>query len=198
MDALVAVDELRTFMPGVTLDEDQAELVLAIASGTVRGATGQTLSLVEGDEVELRGTWGRQLQLPERPVLAVTAIAVDGVEVPATSYRWSRDGKVTFSRSSPLVNAPAAALGYWGGDEVLVTVTYDHGFDPVPDDVRGVVLALARRAILVPDAGAVAQESLGSYSVTYSREAASTLTRGEERKLCRYRPKGATLAVGPA
>lgn len=195
---LATFTELQTLMPGVTLDEAQASFLLAIASATIRSETRQTLSFVAADELELRGTFGREFWLPEWPVVRVASIALNGESMPATGYRCSRDGRVTFDRWtwSTVVNAPSIATsGSWGGDERFLTVVYDHGYDPVPADIKGICIDLARRGIVAPDAGIIRQESLGSYNVSYNAEASSVLSSAEMRKLRRYCRKNATVLV---
>jgi hypothetical protein len=197
---LASPAEMQALMPGVTLDVDQVDLLIAIASDTIRSHTLQTLSLVIGDELELRGTFGREFLLPERPTLGVTSIAVDGQTVPTTAFRVSRDGRVTFSRWpwTTAVNGPDAVLGgSWGGDERFLSVVYDHGYDPIPADIKGVCLDLVRAGIVAPDAGIIRQESLGSYNVSYSAEGARTLTEAHRRSLRRYCRKNATVLVTP-
>jgi hypothetical protein len=197
---LASPAEMQALMPGVELDVDQVDLLIAIASDTIRSETGQTLSLVIGDVLELRGTFVREFWLPERPTLAVTSIHIDGQLIPATAYRASRDGRVTFSRWpwTTAVNGPDAVLGgSWGGDERFLSVVTDHGYDPIPADIKGVCLDLVRAGIVAPDAGIIRQESLGSYNVSYSAERAGALTKAHERTLRRYRRQNATVVPVP-
>lgn len=190
------VDELaaylqRSFSPA---EETTAELLLEIASGTIRDYTLQTIDLVEGDELALVGANGRRLWLPERPVLDVASVTVDGQLTPATAYRWTSEGELGLLPWEWSVNTSGAS-GHWGGPHATVTVVYSHGYAVTPPAIKGVCLALAARGMAAPDAGAVTQTSLGSFSESYSREAAMTLTAAEERKLRRYRRHSDTLAV---
>lgn len=195
---LATAGEVQTLMPGVELDLDQVELLLDIASATIRDETGQTLSLVDDDVLELRGAFGREFWLPERPVLEVSSITLDDQDMPSTGFRATSDGRVTIDRAlwPTVVNASAGALGHWGGDERILTIVYSHGYDPVPATIRGVCLDLVRRGIVAPDAGVVRQESLGSYNVSYAPDAASVLSTAEKAKLRRYCRKNATVLVG--
>ncbi len=204
MASFATVAELETFL-GVaedSLNAAQATELLTIASSTIRDECLQTIYAVEGDSVTLRGSWGREVWLPERPVVAVASITIDGTELAATAYKWTSDGRVTFygdawkALDGPDEGAEGGNRRYWGGDEVLVVVEYSHGYETVPANVRGVCLELAKRAIQNPSAGGIVQESVGSYSVSYSREAASVLTKGEQRRLRRYKRRAYTVAVG--
>lgn len=196
---LATAADVQTLMPGVALDLDQVDLLLDIASSTIRDFTVQTLSLVDDDVLELRGGFARDFYLPERPVLDVTSISLNDQPFAAGSYRASSDGRVTIDRSawSAVVNGPDVAVrGHWGGDERFLTVVYSHGYDPVPASIKGVCLDLVRRGIVAPDAGVIRQESLGSYNVSYAPEAASVLSTGDERRLRRYCRRNATVLVG--
>lgn len=189
------VDELAAYLQrSLSAGEAAADLLLEIASGTIRDFTLQTIDLVEDDEIALTGANGRRLWLPERPVIDVSSVAVDGQLTPATTYRWTSDGELGLLPWEWSVNTSGAS-GHWGGPHATVTVVYSHGYAVIPPAIKGVCLALAARGMAAPDAGAVTQTSLGSFSESYSREAAMTLTAAEERKLRRYRRHSDTLAV---
>ncbi len=69
-----------------------------------------------------------------------------------------------------------------------MTVVYTHGFAVIPNDVKGVCLALAARSLQSPDG--VNSETVGSYSVSYSRTGGAVSLLDEERRLLdRYRRK---------
>lgn len=55
-----------------------------------------------------------------------------------------------------------------------LTVTYTHGYDPVPDDIVAVVCQIAARAFgTKPDTSGVSSESLGAYSYSIGAAAAA-------------------------
>lgn len=206
MAAFATVDELETYF-GVaagSLNQGQGQLMLDLAAGAIRGECGgQVIELVEDDEIEIRGSWGRELWLPQRPVVEVTAIAIDNVELPDGSFRASSDGRVTFYRGAweALDGPGVGGRSYWGGDELLVTVTYTHGLaadDPRISNAKAVNLDLAKRAISTPDAGMIIQEAIGAASFTYSREAAQTIMGGDRRRLRRYKRKNYSVPLGRA
>lgn len=68
-----------------TLSDDKADVVLRIASAAVRMAARQHITAVVGDTVVLIGDPGAWLELPQRPVTAVTSVKVDGATV--TDYK---------------------------------------------------------------------------------------------------------------
>lgn len=169
MAQFATTDDLATYL-GVTYsgDEEKADLCLTLATGAIQGWTRQTILLVEGDEVVLKGTWANDLVLPERPVLSVESVAFGESVVDAASYLLKGD---TLSRP-------------WGWSGRAVTVTYDHGFADIPEDVRSVCLALAARTFRNPDR--IIQEGIGTYNVTYDR-AGGWLNENEKQLLSRYR-----------
>lgn len=151
MASLATPEELSLFLGGQQVDPERAELLLDIASDAVRRACAQTFDLVTDDVATLRGTWAGVLRLPERPVVSVAEVLLDGVEV--TDYDLVGD---------ELHRTPG--LG-WGGSAVTIQVTYTHGFAEVPADLRGWVLTVAARGITNPTG--VTQESIDGYAVSY-------------------------------
>jgi hypothetical protein len=131
----------------IAADDARALRILRNASGAVRAAAGyQQFSRVDDDVVVLRGG-GPVLELPQRPVIAVTAI--NGL----TTDQWAWDGGQRLGFVSG---------GWWGS---AVQVTYSHGYDDIPDDVVGIVLTAAARAWMNP-AGLVS-ETVGAASFQY-------------------------------
>lgn len=181
--AFATAAELELYT-GTVVPAERAQFFLDLASDAIRAACGQRLDLVTDDVVTFPGRWGREFVLPERPVVDVTTVAIDGVEL--ADAAWEFDGRDTLR----LIDAAAAfdreaAGGHFGGT-CPVTITYSHGHDPIPNAVKSVCLAVAARALATPDG--VVQESVGSYSVSYSRVAGVALTPAELDVLGHYRP----------
>ena len=202
---LASFDELVTYMPGVTLDEAQSTMLLNIASATIRSEAGQTFTLVEADELRLLGSWSRRFRLPQRPVLSIDSVFLGHptMDLPVNAVDgliWSSDGWVGFADNARgiVVNAPSHYGGNFGGDGVYLDIVYDHGYadEDMPWDIKGMCLDVARRAISVPNAGFITQTSLGSFSESYARQVASTLTADERRKLRPYKMGQTTVVVG--
>lgn len=208
--AFATSDDLQTLL-GRTFDDaerSQADLVVALASAAVRAETGQTWARVTNDVAHLHGTWARELDLPERPVVDVTAVAINGVPQPLSAWSWN--GLHTLRRGYPFTTAAdvailadepdrtatgipqAGATGpaglHWGGPDTLITVTYSHGVDlaDLPGELRLVTLMVAKRTMV--NADGVASEFLGPYQVQYGQTAAGfELTDGERRILRPWR-----------
>lgn len=146
-----------------------AEFGLMAVSAAVRNYTGQYLSRVVADIITLDCRGGPLLFLPELPVISVSSVVENGVAlVVTTDYKLIANGI--------LVRRPA--WWRWYADIQAITVTYTHGFDPIPDDIVAVV---ARAASRLYQAGlraedtegilGVASKSLGDFSVSYAAEA---------------------------
>lgn len=177
---------------GAAVATDRATILLDAATAAIQSYCRQTFTAVAGAQV-LPGSWDAKLELPERPVTAVTAVSIGDTALTADmDYVW--DGAHTLYRGTKVdgvlsVNGPDYLIngwGDWGGPGAQVTVTYARGFATIPGDVKGVCLALAARSLASPDG--VNSESVGAYSVSYSRSGGAVSLLAEERALLdRYR-----------
>lgn len=97
----------------------------------------QTIGKVENGTLNLTGTRARKLTIGERPLRAVTSVTVDGVAVPSSDYRWTRQGHL-FRDSG------------WGSEELRVTVVASYGFLFIPRDLAAVIDTASARLIANP------------------------------------------------
>lgn len=181
----------RTFTPE---QQAQAQALLDQASAVVRAylrldvsllTTTDTFTVRAADRAYLDSpfeTRRGQVVLPQRPVVAVTAVAVNG----AATDDWELDGNRLLLRAAP-----------WEGRST-VTVTYTHGWDPVPGDIAAIVMQAANRSLVNPEQ--IRSESVGGESTTYlipaSGEALGVLlSRTEQRVLDRYRRTSGTVRI---
>lgn len=150
------------------IDQATAVLALRLASGTVRRFTRQTLSLVVDDTIVRIPQHAAKLVLPQRPVVAVTAVTVLGE--PSTD--WVLEG-----------DALVRECGWPNG----ATITYTHGYADIPDDIQGIVLGLAASTMTNP--GGLRSQSIDDYSETYATETlgAGKLTDADKDILRNYR-----------
>ncbi|MFF8485162.1 hypothetical protein [Streptomyces antibioticus] len=207
LPSLVTVDDLRDYLPGVTVPTRSAELALRIASRVIRRHTRQTLTFVADETVVLEGG-GRTLALPQRPLVVdaahpLTVLEIPdgtGIEVPAVEGRdFLRKGD-ELERGSPLY-APTRTMG-WPFNRPLgvwadrVKVTYSHGYTEVPDDILGICLDLASATLSNPRR--IRSESAGATSVTYTVETFGTasLTADHRRTLRSYRRPAHSIRQG--
>lgn len=197
LPSLVTVAELaallgRTFTPA---QETQAQALLDQASSVVRAYVRQdltratstlTVSMRRADPVLHR--CGGLVTLPQRPVVDIASVSVDGV----STQDWWQEGQEILLRSGSWFSPPTAHR------PPQVAVTYTHGFDPVPGDIRAIVAQAANRVMVNP--GAVRSETVGGESVTYLIPATGEalgvlLSRTEQRVLDRYRRTSGTVQV---
>lgn len=194
MDLLATSEDLRAWMQDPDIDEATATVVLAAASGHVRGAVGQDLSLTWGDTVVLDGVAEQWLSLPQRPVIAVTAVTINGATVPSADwtlsgsrlYRWAGWNRVLVMTASTS----------YGRAPTLVAVTYDHGYPEIPDDIKGATLAMAADILANPTG--LLSENIDDYtwrrSDTTTGTAAGMLLRDVVR---RYGVRARSVRLAP-
>ena len=138
-------------------------VMLAVASATIRNAaqspilsTSSTVTVWAMDECD---TW---LDLPGKPVTAVSSVTLDGTLLAATDYK--------------LVDSRLWRLGGWGGsrysEPIAAVIALTHGFATVPVDIINLVCDLAEAGIKTANTGGISDprvlvESIDDYSVTY-------------------------------
>lgn len=203
-------DELAIFM-GKTFTERErakADLVLELSTAAIVAEAGQSIE-ADTTTAVLTGVWDRDLELPERPVVAIASVAVNALPLnlgtdyywnggqkirrgqpfgPSQSGDWYGDDDVEVdyalgSQGIPLAGASGFVPMTWGGPAAIVTVTYSHGRDPIPNLARLVCLSTADRFMSVPTG--VVQETLGSYSVSYAQPHGALALSDAECKLVR-------------
>ncbi len=154
--ALATIADLSAVLRRTVDEEDTAALAaLENASAFVEAYLGQAVELDEDDEVILDGSGTRVLLLPAWPVTEVASVEVDEEAlVEGEDFAWSATGELR------------KLTGLWPATLRSVSVTYSHGYSPVPAAIVGVVASLAARMYDSPIA--VKQESIGGYSVTYA------------------------------
>lgn len=148
-------------------------LALTLASERFRGQTRNPISKVEDDELVLDGVGARVLRLPVWPVLDVTSVTVAGETV--VDPEWSAAG---------LLRLPGRFPDRWRS----VSVTYTHGFDPIPGDVQEAVLDQAA-AISEANPG-FSQITSGQEQVAMASAATVGTTSQWARAVSRYRVGG--------
>lgn len=124
----------------------------------------------------IRGNGTTTLVLPSLYVTSISAVSDDGTALTVEDdYIWSAAGVLT-------------RVGTWSTGEV--TVTYTHGYDTPPPEVKAIVQAVAQRAVDNP--GSLLRRQIGPFSNTYSTTGANevatlALLESEKDALRRYR-----------
>lgn len=154
-----------------------ADEMLLVASAIVRGAA-QSPIMQTTSTVTLWATGGDQyLDLPGKPVTAVSVVVRDGVTLDASDYRLVH-GRLW------------RAAGWSYGEPLRVDVTLTHGFLLVPANIRQLVCDLAIRGMAEAAEGAhnpnVIAEKIDDYSVTFAQGYESVATAMELPRLTKH------------
>lgn len=172
-EPLADVGELAASL-GVPASDPKLLWALNAASRRFRGAVRHPVSFVPADTVTLDGNGLESLLLPAAPVVAVQSVTLEGVGlVDGVDYEWSESG---FLRRLD---------ARWPDRLRCVRVVYDHGYDPVPEEVQEVVVDQAR-AMFSIDPG-VQTRQVGGQSVTFGVQAAIGVTAQWTAAVERYR-----------
>lgn len=145
---------------GVDTSATGVEVMLAVASSLVREAAGSPIAQHVATITFHATEYGEWLELPVKPVTAVTSVMLD--EVPATGWKlvngdlWRREGWYTY-------------------DPVEVDVTLTCGLPEVPAHIMQLVCDLAILGIKTAAEGAldprVVAERIDDYAVTFAKSA---------------------------
>lgn len=130
MDNLSPID-LESYTDG----DPQTAINAALA--TVRAHCRWHIAPSVGEVQEVLSASPQHLMLPTMRMTQLVRIeTVAGSEIPLDSVSWTKSGIITARRG-------AGRFGY--GEPFIVT--YNHGYDTLPEDVRRVVLGIAYRQI---------------------------------------------------
>lgn len=170
---------------GVEVDftDIRAARALQDASAFIRGYTGQTITLVSDESFALDGLGRPGIILPQVPVVEICSVSVlewdaSSTLLEVTDYRVDRSGILW-----------RLDCDYWPVGHANVVVAYDHGYTAVPQDIEAACYELAAENYVSSGSGAVTQETLGNYSVTYDAASVATadLPGSVRSTLNRYR-----------
>ncbi|MEU9415160.1 hypothetical protein [Streptomyces sp. NPDC048272] len=142
LPAFATAADLAAATQRTDLSDESAALALASASAVIRRWTRQTITRVADDVVTLRVLHDTELMLPQRPVISVSTVRVNAL----TLLDWVLSGD-RLLRTGGWRRLPGTTTY---PDPGLVEVTYTHGYDEVPDEVRAVCLDLAAMSVTNP------------------------------------------------
>lgn len=164
MEPLVTVAEYEQYL-GRTLDnQDQAQMVLELASGAVRAYCGWALSFTT-ETMHAEGAGNPLISLPTLRLLNITAIRADGLGVNPLDF--TADG-IRFSRKGQV-------WGHWI-DKVQYEFDVEHGYDPVPDVLKLVTMDLATRQLSNPEG--LSSATVGQVTKTWGTSRQTGVTAG--------------------
>ncbi|MFJ2182982.1 mobile element protein [Streptomyces anulatus] len=141
---------------------DDVQLLAALRAATrrFRGAVRHPVSLVTEDTTYVDGNGLATLHLPAAPIVQLREVLVD--DVPLIGVKAKR-------RSGVLLH-PSGCWPEWSE----ITVFWDHGHDPVPDEVAEAVIDQARAIYRLDPA--IQQITTGTESVSFAATAAVGVT----------------------
>jgi hypothetical protein len=178
-----------------TVDNSTADLALAAASAAVRSFCRQEITSTTWTAVRLPVDYdsdGWFIRLPQRPVVSVASVSVNGAAVSSPSVDYLRN------RIALPDGLPADADD---GIADSAVVTYTSGVSDVPDLIVGIALAVAMRMYDNPTG--LRSETLGAYSATRAGAdddvaSGGILTPAEQKALraAGYRPGARTVRLG--
>jgi hypothetical protein len=168
-DRLATVADLAAILQisEADLDTVSAGVLLEGATAAVQAAAGQRILEVADDEVTLYGSTWSQLDLPERPVTAVTSVTY---------------GATLLSQGTASGTWRVIPNGVWrdtGWTDTCyepspVTVVYTHGYPEGSQQLqlaRSATLSLARGLYANP--GGATREQIDDYAVAYDKAASA-------------------------
>ena len=156
---------------GLTLTSDEqtrADTLLTMASGLIQEETKQKIELVTDDSYSRPGSYDTRVRLPERPVVSVSAVTLNGTAlVPGQSYFVDRDELCRMNWNS-VVQDSSFGLPWagWGFPWWTLAVVYTHGYATIPQLVKTVTMEAVARVWANP--GAVIQETIAGVQTTYA------------------------------
>lgn len=199
MEPFVSTVDLNAFTDqNYTGNELLVGIALDVGCQAVRDYLGQEINL-HRDDVELHDGNGTEgVLLKELPVIAVTAVVENDIELDVGLGYIVGDAGMLWRCESTTGDLPLARRVWYVGKQNIV-VTYDHGWaiteddvvdeedepvvDRVPATIRMVALALAAKVIrastlvVAGGTGSLTGETIGDYS--YTTDASLTLAQVE-------------------
>lgn len=173
-------------------DQDRAAVLLDDAARKIVAYTRRTFTRATSS-VTLRAMGGTVI-IPNRPVLAITDVKlVDflGNQFTVPAFGFDQIDRIDLSYYGLVLNLPESLSfnSEWSG---TVIVTYDHGYDPIPDDIVSVNADMVARIFNSVGGGMVGVGGVttGPYSVTASRTTTTgvvTITDDDRLILNQYR-----------
>lgn len=167
MADFTTIEELSAFLQiSIPYDSAAAERAIREATAVIKAYCHQTIELVEDDMLTIDSHGGTRIYLPELPVLKVTKVIEDGKTlVDGTDYQLGQYGILHRLNT------------YWAIGIQIITITYDHGYEPIPELVRDICTRAASRAYQsglrageVDGVPGIQSTQLGDYSVSYGSE----------------------------
>lgn len=169
---------------GITMtsaERTRAAALIADAQRLIQDDTGQTIELVSNDSVTLPGAYTASIRLPQRPVVSVASVVLDGSTLTAADD-WYVDGDdLVRTGIWPASQNRFGISGAWGDPSQALVVTYTHGWAAIPGAIKAVCLEMVGRVWVNP--GATSEQEIGNSRATYAAQ--GLLMTEDERQAVR-------------
>lgn len=185
MVALITPDNVldRLGREFTTTEDAVIDARIADVSASIRAYTGREFTV--GETTALLRPFGRVVKLPQRPVTAINA--VEDRYGNTITYTWIDGDPELHLGAGWYLNAFELNVAAVGSLD-RVRVTWEHGYETVPDDVIAVACNMVIRALAVPaEDGGITSETIGSYSYQRTNVAATSIWAPDRTVLDRYR-----------
>lgn len=191
-------DDLATRL-GLALtpaQQTRADALIVSASGLIQDEAKQKIELVTDDEITMPGTTDDVIKLPQRPVVSIASVTLDGQDL-AENVDWylDEDALIRIPTRTALLNGELISEAFpfglgagFGWPTQTLVIVYTHGYDAdsIPQTVKAICLEAVVRVWVNP--GAVAREMNGDSSVVYDNMRFSPtglLLTDDEKKMIR-------------
>jgi hypothetical protein len=186
-DPFINIDDLYAYLRlpalGVNETDDLSTIALDSACYTIRGFLHQTINLVTDDTIAIDADGSARIMLPEAPVVSVSSVG--------TLSTYTDFTVTAYDTTQYLVDYDKGAIefrgAYFPNRVGAVQVTYTHGWEVIPTDIRIVALTLAAR---IYDQGLAKAETIGNTRLVYSHDESLGLSPREKDMLVKYRRSG--------
>lgn len=135
-------------------DENSVTQLLADASSLVREVAHLQIDQATST-VTVDGDGTRRVFLPEIPVTAVSALSVEGVALDPSTYRWWEWGGLD------------RRDGVWPCEPRAISITYTHGWAPVPDWIVNMVCSMVFESLRDQVISGEQSITTGSQTISY-------------------------------
>jgi len=172
------INDIEDFLQ-IEITEEQAPAAtraIDAATEAIKNYCHQEIELVEDDEITLDCWGGQRLFLPQVPVVSVSEVVEDGDTLTAGSdedYQLGQYGILYRVGKN------------WASGVQIVTVTYTHGYETIPDDVVDVCTRAASRAYQaglraseMDGVPGIVSKSLGDFAVSFGAEGGGGISEG--------------------
>lgn len=174
MSDLIDAADVRAYL-NADVPEQQVALLTGLASDVIRNHCGWR---VDRATETLTAAWDSPaVMLPTLKLNEVLEVRVGGELLDPAVYSFGENGVLRWA-------------AYPGPPSSQLTVTVDHGYDPVPREIQAVAFAAVARVVVNPQG--LRSVNVGAYSEVYTipvsgEPSGVTLLSAERRILDRYR-----------